>query len=154
MNKNKKFMQKFNSDQVTYLAMIQDTIKRMADNSFKIKNWAVVVAAGLFGIYFSEGQNPQILKVLLFITLVFMFVDAYYLSLEKAFRCKYNEARTGKNNNLFDMRPKHTKKQWFKAVWSPSMLIYLLISSVPAYFLYAQDTIILIKTIKYCICGV
>ena len=83
-----------------------------------------------------------------------MFVDAYYLSLEKAFRCKYNEARTGKNNNLFDMRPKHTKKQWFKAVWSPSMLIYLLISSVPAYFLYAQDTIILIKTIKYCICGV
>ena len=106
MNKNKKFMQKFNSDQVTYLAMIQDTIKRMADNSFKIKNWAVVVAAGLFGIYFSEGQNPQILKVLLFITLVFMFVDAYYLSLEKAFRCKYNEVRTDKNINLFDIDEK------------------------------------------------
>lgn len=147
-------MQKFNSAKITYLTILQDAIKRMADNCFKIKNWAVVVAAGLFGIYFSEGQNPQILKALLFITLVFMVVDAYYLSLEKAFRCKYNEARTSKNDNLFDMTPKHTKALWFKALWSPSMLIYLLISSIPAYFLYTQDTIILIKTIKHCICGV
>lgn len=154
MNKNKKVIQKFSSDQITYLNMIQDAIKRMADNSFKIKNWAVVVSAGLFGVYFSENQNPQILKALLFIAMIFMVIDAYYLSLEKAFRCKYNEVRTDKNIDLFDMTPKHTKKQWFKALWSPSMLVYLLILSIPAYFLCSQNIIILIKTIKYCICGV
>lgn len=154
MNKNKKFTQKFNSDQITYLGMIQDAIKRMADNSFKIKNWAVVVSAGLLGVYFSENQNPQILKALLFIAIVFMFIDAYYLSLEKAFRRKYDEARTYENVTLFDMVPNHNKIQWFKALWSPSMLIYLLILFIPVYFLYWQDIISFIKTIKFCICGV
>ena len=154
MNKNKKIKQKFNSDQITYLGMIQDAIKRMADNSFKIKNWAVVVSAGLLGVYFSENQNPQILKALLFIAMVFMFIDAYYLSLEKAFRRKYDEARTSENVTLFDMKPNRNKGQWLKALWSPAMLIYLLILSIPAYFLCSQNIIILIKTIKYCICGV
>ena len=154
MNKNKKVIQKFSSDQITYLNMIQDAIKRMADNSFKIKNWAVVVSAGLFGVYFSENQNPQILKALLFIAMIFMVIDAYYLSLEKAFRRKYDEARTTKNVILFDMKPNHNKTLYFKALWSPAMLIYLFIASIPVYFLCWQDVIIFIKTIKFCMCGV
>ena len=154
MNKNKKFTRKFSSDQITYLAMIQGAIKRMADNSFKIKNWSVVVSAGLLGVYFSENQNPQILKALLFIAVVFMFIDAYYLSIEQAFRHKYNEACTNKNVALFDMKPNHNTGQWLKALWSPAMLIYLLILSIPVYFLYRQDIVIFIKTIKFYICGV
>ena len=134
--------------------MIQDAIKRMADNSFKIKNWAVVVSAGLLGVYFSENQNPQILNALLFIVVIFMSIDAYYLSLEKAFRRKYDEARTYKNVTLFDMKPNHNKIQWFKALWSPSMLVYLSILFILVYFWYWQNIIIFIKTITFCICGV
>ena len=74
-----------------YLDMLQGAINRMANNAFKIKNWTIVIFAGLISLYFSRGRW-QILGVAMAITCIFCVLDAYYLALEREY-CKSTKMR-------------------------------------------------------------
>ncbi|MBX0986945.1 hypothetical protein I9W21_03365 [Campylobacter jejuni] len=60
------------------LKMIQDIIKRMADNSFKLKNWCLTVV--VVTMLFQQGVDNLIPIIPLF---SFWFLDSYYLYIER-----------------------------------------------------------------------
>ena len=78
----------------THLEITQGVVARMADNSRSCKVWCVtLVAAVLFLSARSDEANVAL--VALAPAALFWVLDAYYLSLERAFRKSY-EAFVGK----------------------------------------------------------
>ena len=73
----------------THLEIMQGVVSRMADNSRSCKVWCVtLVAAVLFLSARSYGANVAL--VALAPATLFWVLDAYYLSLERAFRASYD----------------------------------------------------------------
>lgn len=81
--------------------MLQVIITRMAGNCFAIKNWFIVSFGGLLTIYLTKGI-ANIMLVALLIAVAFGLWDAYYLSLERKYRQKYELALLDQTE-LFDM---------------------------------------------------
>jgi hypothetical protein len=79
-----------NSEAVrTHLTILQDVIRRMAGNSASCKNWCVVLVAAILVLVVCTGAPAHALLALI-PTALFLFLDAYYLALEQAFRHSYN----------------------------------------------------------------
>ena len=73
-----------------HLDIFQGIIARMEDNSKSCKFWCItLVSATLF--FASRVDIEHILIVALFPTSLFMFLNMYYLDLERRFRNSYNE---------------------------------------------------------------
>jgi hypothetical protein len=66
----------------------QEIIKRMADNSQKIKNIFFILCAAIATLLKSDYimKEPKTLLLFTFIVLVFWIMDAKYLQLERQFR--------------------------------------------------------------------
>ena len=77
------------------LKIVQKIIDRMASNSFKIKGWAITI---IMGTLILKTEKTGILLALL-PTIVFWYLDTYYLQLEKKFRALYDKIV---NDNLAD----------------------------------------------------
>ncbi len=118
----------------------QATIKRMADNSFRLKQWFLLAVTAMFTVFskiiFSENQEFHIDSLFLLAPLViFPYLDAYYLQQERLFREIYNDFMNCINNNEskrkpFDMKP--TKEQRVKfSIWN----VIFSISVAPFYFI-------------------
>ena len=73
-----------------HLSILQDIIRRMAGNSASCKNWGVVLAAAML-ILTALTDMPAYALLALLPTVFFLFLDAYYLALEQAFRHSYND---------------------------------------------------------------
>lgn len=74
----------------SHIALMQGVIGRMASNSSSCKAWCVgLVSAILVVVAEKRGTGYAVLATLP--TLLFWFLDAYYLGLEKQFRDQYNE---------------------------------------------------------------
>ena len=74
-----------------HLTILQSVIQRMASNSASNKAWCIaLVSAILFTVGNTTTNNPKLALVALAPTLLFFFLDAYYLTLEKQFRKSYN----------------------------------------------------------------
>ena len=69
------------------LKMLQDIVKRMADNSFKMKGWAVALIA--IAIIFRAHVSSIFVSIIPL--LAFSYLDAYYLLFERRFRDLYNK---------------------------------------------------------------
>lgn len=79
-----------NSEAVrTHLTILQDVIRRMAGNSASCKNWCTVLVAAILVLVARTDTIDYALLALL-PTLLFLFLDAYYLALEQVFRNSYN----------------------------------------------------------------
>ena len=95
-------------EQIKHLEFIQNVITRMNTNSFQIKGWSIVIVSALMAIYAST-QNNYFFLTAIFPTLIFWFLDAYYLNQERKFRGLYNDvagvADNPKEIKLFAMRP-------------------------------------------------
>lgn len=141
-----------NISRLQYLNTIQNVITRMADNSFKIKNWAILVNSGLLSLYFTRGRW-QILIVAMVITFVFFALDAYYLLLERHFRIKYNNAVDSKYTKLFDMSIKLKFSQYIKVVKSPAMAFYFALFGISVSILVIRYWQNISNFIINCFCG-
>ncbi len=95
-------------EKIKHLEFIQNVITRMNTNSFQIKSWAVTIASALLAIYAST-KNHYFILVALFPTMIFWFLDTYYLSQERKFRGLYNDVAgvtdCQKSIKPFEMRP-------------------------------------------------
>ncbi len=79
-----------NSEAVrTHLAILQDVIRRMAGNSASCKNWCIVLVAAILVLVARTGAPAYALLAVIPAAL-FLFLDAYYLALEQAFRQSYD----------------------------------------------------------------
>ena len=84
------------------IEIIQDIIKRMAFNSFMVKGWTVTLVAVTLLL---KGAKHQVLIAFIPL-LVFWFLDAYFLWLERLYRRHYNwviKNRLQTDEYLFDM---------------------------------------------------
>lgn len=93
-----------------YFKIIQNTITRMAQNSFLIKAWSITIIAGISVLTFSF-INSLIFAVLIGVIIVFWIMDSYYLRLEKLYRKLYEKVVNIFNTpsmktqiRLFDMK--------------------------------------------------
>jgi len=109
------------SDTIKHLEFIQANIARMGQNSFQMKGWAMTVVTALIALYVASisgesGGNSWFLFVGAFPTLIFWFLDSYYLQQERKFRGVYNDVALLSQENekvevrLFEM-PLHKYKK-------------------------------------------
>ena len=67
-----------------HLTIMQGVINRMAENSRSSKVWCVTLVAATLVLVARTGE-PQHALIALVPTLLFLFLDSYYLALERAF---------------------------------------------------------------------
>jgi len=116
-------------EKLKHLEFIQSCISRMGQNSFQMKGWALTVVAALSALFaasIAEGSNGNYWFVFVAIppTIIFWFLDSYYLQQERKFRGVYKDV-VGLTNNVnvrgFEMPlDKYTKGNYsfFNVVWS------------------------------------
>jgi spore maturation protein CgeB len=79
-----------NNDIYKSLDYLQDNIKRMSQNGFHTKEWAITLIAALSAL--NVSINSIALSVVTIVaTLIFWYLNAFYLSSERKFRKKYRE---------------------------------------------------------------
>ena len=67
-----------------HLEIMQGVISRMAENSRSCKLWCVTLVAAVLVLVARTGE-PKHALIALAPTLLFLFLDSYYLALERAF---------------------------------------------------------------------
>ncbi|MDE0668129.1 MAG: hypothetical protein OXI48_03775, partial [bacterium] len=75
-----------------YLAMIQGVINRLAQNSFLLKGWSVLLVSALLAVAAGSSED-WILPVAFLPAVAFWGLDGYYLRQERLFRRLYDHAR-------------------------------------------------------------
>lgn len=86
-------------ERIKHLEFIQNIITRMNTNSFQIKGWMITIVSALLAIYADKG-NVLFIFVAVAPTLVFWFIDSYYLQQERRFRGLYNDVRISQTKIL------------------------------------------------------
>ncbi len=92
-----------------YFKIIQNTISRMAQNSFLIKAWSITIIAGISVLTFSFISS-LVFTILIGVLIIFWILDTYYLRLERLYRMLYEDVVNAFNDpskktqiRLFDM---------------------------------------------------
>lgn len=73
----------------SYLTILQTIINRMAANSSSCKTWCITLVSAIMVIVADKGK-PQYLGISIIPIALFLFLDSYYLGLERLFRNLYN----------------------------------------------------------------
>ena len=113
--------------QYSHLNMIQTVINRLAQNSFMLKGWNVVLVSALFAL---AANNPKIffIYVAYFPAFAFWILDGYFLWQERLFRALYDHVRNLKEEEIdFSMDTSLVRNQvasWGRFVFSKTLLIF------------------------------
>ncbi len=120
-----------------HLEFIQNTITRMAHNSFLLKGWCITVVGAIIGIN-KDGINWKVTTLAIFLTLMFWILDGYFLSQERYFRGRYDEVRQKKPEEIdFRMQldgEKTSYMDWFVSITSVTLRIYYLTILIALFF--------------------
>jgi len=133
------------TNKIGHLNMIQEIITRMGNNSFALKQWSVGIMVAIYAFAGESSHKAVIVTIIPLI--VFWLLDAYYLMLERKFRCLYDEVRKKKEDEIdFDMSFKFIrinmndiKKYCFlkilfsKTIWS--FYIVCILTTLMIYFI-------------------
>lgn len=87
---------------IEHLKMIEEVIKRMADNSLSLKKLYIALYSGFTAIIFNTNKDKidyNIIFIMLCITIIFFFLDVYYLILEKKYRELFKEVNEKNKDN-------------------------------------------------------
>lgn len=94
--------------------LIEECIKRMASNSFLLKGWAVTILSVLIGLTANTDDWKFGSGLAILVCLVFWYLDAVYLKLERLYKRKYNwviKNRPNKTEYAFNLDP-FEKNMW------------------------------------------
>lgn len=75
-----------------HLEMIQAIVNRLAQSSFLLKGWNVVIVSALFTLA-AKDAKPACVYLAYFPVLAFWALDAYFLSQERLYRRLYDSVR-------------------------------------------------------------
>ena len=110
--------------------LIQGIIYRMANNSFMLKGWLISLIAVLLALSkdsLLSSDLKLISLILCFPTIIFWYLDAFFLHREKCYRVLYEwviKNRMTSNENLYslDFRPHQKKvKSVFRIMFSQTL---------------------------------
>ena len=73
----------------THVGIVQSVIERMASNSASCKSWCVTLVSAIL-VVVADKSKPQYALIAVIPTILFLFLDSYYLALERMFRQSYN----------------------------------------------------------------
>lgn len=110
-----------------HLEFIQNTVTRMASNSFLLKGWAIAIAAAIVGLN-KDGVDWKVALLAMMLTTMFWVLDGYFLSQEHYFRGRYDEVRDKKPEEIdfkmqLDGKPT-SQMDWFVSTTSVTLRWY------------------------------
>jgi len=112
---------------IRHLEMIQGIINRMANNSFLLKGWSVVLVSALFALA-SNDSKIFFIYLAYFPAVAFWVLDGYFLGQERLFRALYDIVRGLKEEEIdFSMNRSEVKDKvpcWGCAMFSKTLLIF------------------------------
>lgn len=79
-------------EKLKHLELIQNVINRLANNSFLIKSWSVALISGLFALATNQ-LNYKLIYIAYIPVLIFWYLDAYFLYMERNYRVLYDIVR-------------------------------------------------------------
>ncbi|MCY4103420.1 MAG: hypothetical protein OXG55_09195 [bacterium] len=106
-----------------HLAMIQGVINRLAQNSFLLKGWSVLLISALLAVAASSSED-WILSVAFLPAVAFWGLDGYYLRQERLFRRLYDHARQADDADIdydMDTGPFQAEVKWRSVVVSRTL---------------------------------
>jgi len=131
-------------DKLKHLEFIQNVITRMNTNSFQIKGWAITIVAATLALYAST-KNECFILVGVLPTLIFWFLDAYYLTQERKFRGLYNDV-AGVSEKPFDLKPfamrpdlyvggkyRYCAVFWSTTIWKLYLAVIIMLTGIFVY---------------------
>ena len=112
---------------IKHLEMIQKIISRMSGNLFLLKGWTVTLILGVFTLLVKNLNNYSIIFPFC-VLFIFWLLDGFFLSMERRFRCLYNEVRTKDESEIdfnMDCNKFHNgRNTWFRAFFSKTLIIF------------------------------
>ena len=94
-----------------HLELIQSVINRMASNSFRLKEWSVVLVSAILFLAARENSGEAAL-IGLVPALVFWGLDAYFLRQERLYRTLYDQVRdAGATRDRFLDERRHLERE-------------------------------------------
>ena len=73
-----------------HLSILQGVVQRMADNSRSCKLWCITIVSAIL-VLLATNEPPDLVRLAVIPTIIFLILDTYYLALERRFRCSYSE---------------------------------------------------------------
>lgn len=125
---------KYSEDVRQHLSFIQGVITRMNSNSFSMKGWMVAIVSALCAVYAANSQADA--AYVYFIAAIiadvlFCFLDAYYLKMEKEYRKLYSKVLKSPEETDFNMKIEDEQKVCLcEAIKSPSVWILYTVVAV------------------------
>lgn len=117
-----------NEKRLKHLELIQGVVTRMGSNLFTLRGWMITLVVGLSVAFLEVGRN-ELQIILVFVVLIFWIHDAYFLSLERSYRCMYDKVRKLTEDEIdFSMDISEFNKLRATSIW------YCMISGTLAYF--------------------
>jgi len=115
-------------EKIKHLEFIQGVINRLAQCSFLLKGWSVILLSGLFALAAKES-NSHFVYIAYLPALAFWILDSYYLYQERLYRQLYDKIRKLENNSIdFIMNTSICKANgnvtWFHSVFSKTLLLF------------------------------
>lgn len=132
---------KYSEDVRQHLSFIQGVITRMNSNSFSMKGWMVAIVSALCAVYAANPSSEA--SYIYFIAaiiadILFCFLDAYYLKMEKEYRKLYDKVLKSPEETDFNMKIGEEQKVClWKAFKSPSVwILYTVVAILLGIALY------------------
>lgn len=117
-----------NEKRIAHLGFIQGVITRMGGNLFTLRGWMITLVVGLSVAFLEVGRN-ELQIILVLVVFIFWIHDAYFLSLERSYRCLYDKVRKLKEDDVdFSMDITEFNKLRTTSIY------YCMISGTLAYF--------------------
>ncbi|MCK5492349.1 MAG: hypothetical protein KAJ14_04480 [Candidatus Omnitrophica bacterium] len=115
-------------NKIKHLEIIQGVINRMAQCSFLLKGWTVVLVSALFALA-AKDSNILFIYLAYFPAIAFWILDGYYLYQERLYRNLYDKTRNTEESNIdFSMNKKEfegkNKASWIDSILSKTLLIF------------------------------
>ena len=128
-----------------HLEFLQGIINRMANCSFMLKGWSVILVAALLALSAATQEKVALIAISFVPVIVFWILDGYYLWQERLFRAVYNVVSEKTEDEIdFKINPMDFvggDNTWFSTIFSKTILLFYLsliitMTSVAMYLIY------------------
>lgn len=110
-----------------HLELIQNTIGRMAANSFLLKGWTVTLVSAIFVLSQKDTSSEYLLVAVLPI-IAFWILDGFFLKQERLFRKLYDQVRVLNEEQIdFSMNTSafnSSIQNWFSTIISRTLILF------------------------------
>jgi hypothetical protein len=114
-------------NKLKHLEFIQQTITRLASNSFLLKGWTVTLVVGLFAFANIKDMESKYILLAFIPAYFFWVLDGYFLQQERKYRDLYKKVSVKHVDCIdFSMNTSKFKRYLLAAIFSPTLILFYL----------------------------